>query len=167
MKRAPLILSALLLTLAPAAGAEDTVSAAPLFAARLWDTQDKPVALEKFRGKALIVNFWARWCAPCRDEIPELIKAQAAYKGRGVEVIGIGIEDRAEPVRQFAAAQGMNYPVLIAKQHGLPLMQALGNRLGGLPYTLVIAPSGKVLSSKLGALKKADLDAAAEALAKR
>jgi len=150
---------------APAA-TSSSLSSAPLFAAQLWDTKDQPVKLSKFKGKPLIVNFWARWCAPCRAEIPELIKARAAHKGQGLEVIGIGIEDKAEPARDFATAYDMDYPILIAKDQGIPLMQALGNSKGGLPYTLVIDPSGKILSSKLGTLKKADLDAAAEALFK-
>lgn len=167
MKLKSLIAAGLLAGLSLAAGAEEVVSAAPLFAAQLWDTQDKPVALEKFKGKPLIVNFWARWCGPCRVEIPELIKIRAAHKAKGLEVIGIGIEDKAEPAREFATAYEMDYPVLIAKEKGIPLMQALGNSKGGLPYTLVIDRSGKVLSSKLGTLKKADLDAAAEALLKR
>jgi thiol-disulfide isomerase/thioredoxin len=145
--------------------AEEPVSG-PLFAAQLWDLQDKPVSLEKYRGKALIVNFWARWCGPCRAEIPDLIKVRAKYKTKGVEVLGIGIEDKADPAREFAAAYEMDYPVLIAKEKGIPLMQALGNTRSGLPYTVVIDRQGKVLSARMGTMKKAELEAAAEALSK-
>ena len=146
--------------------AEEAIASAPLFAAQLWDLQDKPLALEKYRGKPLIVNFWARWCGPCRAEIPELIKVRAKYKAKGLEVLGIGIEDKADPAREFAAAYEMDFPVVIAKEKGIPLMQALGNSRGGLPYTLVIDRQGKVLSSKMGVMKKDDLEAAAAALLK-
>ena len=135
----------------------------PLFAATLWDTDDKPVALERYRGRPLIVNFWARWCGPCRQEIPELVHLRAAYRGR-IEVLGIGLEDKPEAVKEFAKAYDMDYPVFLARDKALPLMQALGNTRGALPYTVVIDAEGRMLSKKLGVLKKPDLDAAAAAL---
>ncbi|AXS79601.1 TlpA disulfide reductase family protein [Dechloromonas sp. HYN0024] len=146
--------------------AQETTSSAPLFAATLNDLRDKPVALEQYRGKPLVVNFWARWCGPCRAEIPELLKFRAAHKGK-VEILGIGIEDNAEPAKDFAKAYDMNYPVFVAKDKGIPLMQALGNTRGGLPYTLFIDRNGEVVQKKLGVLKKADFDAVQEALLKK
>lgn len=136
-------------------------SSAPLFAATLNDLNDKPVALERYKGKPLIVNFWARWCGPCRVEIPELIAIRKAHKGR-LEVLGIGIEDNAEAAREFAKAYEMDYPVFVASDKGIPLMQALGNSKGGLPFTIVIDRSGQVVQKKMGIMKKADLEAAAE-----
>ena len=143
------------------AAAEEMPSSAALFAATLADLDDKPVALERYRGKPLIVNFWARWCGPCRAEIPELVRVRNAYKGK-VEVLGIGIEDKAEPAREFAKAYDMDYPVFVAKDKGIALMQSLGNTRGGLPYTVVINRNGQVVQKKMGLMKKADLDAAAE-----
>ena len=140
-------------------------SSAPLFAATLNDLDDKPIALERYKGKPLIVNFWARWCGPCRVEIPELIAIRNAHKGK-LEVLGIGIEDKVESVREFAKAYDMDYPLFLAKEKGIPLMQALGNTKGGLPFTLLIDRNGKVLEKRLGVMKKADLDAAAELLLK-
>ena len=134
-----------------------------LFAAKLVSSEDKPVALESFRGKPLIVNFWARWCAPCRVEIPELIKTQDKYAKRGLVVIGIGLEDKAESVRDFMKAYDMSYTVLLAKSGGIELMQALGNTRAGLPFTVAIGPKGNIVASKLGAMNRAELDAAAEA----
>ncbi len=136
-------------------------SSAPLFAATLNDLDDKPVALERYRGKPLIVNFWARWCGPCRVEIPELIAIRQAHKGK-LEVLGIGIEDKADAAKEFARAYEMDYPVFVARDKGIPLMQALGNTKGGLPFTIVIDRNGQVVQKKMGIMKKADLEAAAE-----
>lgn len=148
------------------ASAQDMPSSAPLFAATLNDLDDKPVALERYKGKPLIVNFWARWCGPCRAEIPELIKFRNAHKGK-VEVLGIGIEDKAEPAKEFAKAYDMDYPVLVAKEQGIPLMQALGNTKAGLPYTLFIDRHGNVIQRKMGVVRKPDFDSVQEALFKK
>lgn len=147
--------------------AEELPSSASLFSASLSDVNDKPVALEKFRGKPLIVNFWARWCGPCRQEIPELSRLHATYRDKGLEVIGIGLEDKPEAVREFARAYDMDYPVFLARDKGLPLMQALGNAKGGLPFTVAIDRKGQVVAKKLGLMQPADLEAAAEAALKK
>lgn len=161
MRRAAVLLLALA---AACCGAEEMPSAAPLFAATLSDMDDKPVALEKFKGKPLIVNFWARWCAPCRQEIPALIKLRQTHRNENLEVIGIGLEDKPEAVREFAKAYDMDYPVLLAKDKGIDLMAALGNNKGGLPFTIVIDRKGRMVSKKLGIMQQADLDAAANAV---
>jgi thiol-disulfide isomerase/thioredoxin len=163
----PALLFALVSTLAvtPMATAEEMPSATPLFAATLHDLDDKPVALERYKGKPLIVNFWARWCGPCRAEIPELIAIRKAHKGK-LEVLGIGIEDKADAAREFAKAYDMDYPVFIARDKGIPLMQALANTKGGLPFTVLIDRNGQVIQKKLGLMKKADLEQAAELLLK-
>ncbi len=148
------------------ASAQDMPSSAPLFAATLNDLDDKPVALERYKGKPLIVNFWARWCGPCRAEIPELIKFRNAHKGK-IEVLGIGIEDKAEPAKEFAKAYDMDYPVFVAKEQGIPLMQALGNTKAGLPYTLFIDRHGNVMQRKMGVVRKPDFDSVQEALFKK
>lgn len=148
-----------------AAAADEQPSSAPLFAATLADLDDKPAALAKYKGKPLVVNFWARWCGPCRAEIPELIKFRAEQQGK-IEVLGIGIEDKAEPAKEFAKAYEMDYPVFVAKAQGIPLMKDLGNSRGGLPYTLFIDRHGQVVQKKMGLIKKADLDAAARLLLK-
>ena len=137
-----------------------------LFGSTFADLNKQPQALAQWKGKPLIVNFWARWCGPCRTEIPELIKLQKRFKPRGLVVIGIGIEDQVDAVREFAKAYEMDYTVLLAKDKGLDLMQALGNPRMGLPFTVAIDRAGKVVISKMGVLKGDELVAAAEAALK-
>ncbi|WP_027458126.1 TlpA family protein disulfide reductase [Dechloromonas agitata] len=151
---------------ATSASAQEMPSSGPLFAATLNDLDDKPVALERYKGKPLIVNFWARWCGPCRAEIPELIKFRNAHKGK-IEVLGIGIEDKAEPAKEFAKAYDMDYPVFVAKEQGIPLMQALGNTKAGLPYTLFIDRHGNVIQRKMGVVRKPDFDSVQDTLLKK
>ena len=132
----------------------------PLFAATVWDMAGQPYALAKLRGKPLVVNFWARWCGPCRVEIPELIRVQRRWKERGLVVVGIGLETSPDTVREFAQAYEMDYTVLLAKDRGPDLMQALGIPAGGLPYTLVIDADGRLVAKKLGLISKTELNAA-------
>jgi thiol-disulfide isomerase/thioredoxin len=146
--------------------AAEAPSADALFAATLAGSDDKPVALAQWRGTPLIVNFWARWCGPCRTEIPELIKLRQQYRAKGLEVLGIAIEDKVEGVRDFAKAYEMDYPILVAKDKGLPLMQALGNAKMGLPFTVAVDRQGKLVVIKMGGIKGDELVAAAEAALK-
>jgi thiol-disulfide isomerase/thioredoxin len=142
----------------------DLPAAAPLFAATLWDADDRPFALASLRGRPLVVNFWARWCGPCRVEIPELAKAHRKLKDKGLAVVGIGLEDKADTVHEFAQAYDMEYTVLLAKEQGIPLLRELGNAKAGLPYTLFIDGQGKVVARKLGLMTPAELEAALESL---
>jgi len=137
-----------------------SASAAPaLLAAKLPDLQARPQALEQWRGKVMVINFWATWCAPCREEIPALIKFQNEYGPKGVQIIGIAI-DQADKVRPYAAQMKMNYPVLIGDADGVELVQRAGNPLGGLPYTVILDRSGTAVHSHLGSITAEKLLAA-------
>lgn len=160
MKLRPLLVSMLL---APLLARAEPPSAAAVFAATLTDSTGQPAAMEMYRGRPLVLNFWARWCGPCRTEIPMLIKLHESYRKRGLEVVGIAIEDNVESVRDFAKAYEMDYPVLLAKDQGLPLMQALGNSKQGLPFTVAIDARGRLVAIKMGSISSAELAAAAEA----
>lgn len=150
--RSPATLS----TVAPGRIASD-----PLFAAALVDLDNRAAPLAPRSGRPMIVNFWARWCGPCRAEIPELVALHA--RGAGVDIVGINIEHELEPVREFARAYEINYPVRVARDGALDLMRALGNPQAGLPFTLVLDRRGAVVALRLGVLTREHLDAAVQA----
>ena len=139
---------------------------APLFAATLHDIDNRPVALADFHGQPLIVNFWARWCGPCRVEIPELIALAEANRAKGLRVIGIGLENNSENVKDFVKAYEMDYTLLFAPVEGISLMRALGNGRAAVPFTLAIDRSGRVVMHRLGQVSRAELDKAAAAVLK-
>ena len=124
----------------------------------LIDLAGKPRRLTEWRGKVLVCNFWATWCAPCREEIPLLAAARTEYAPKGVEIVGIAV-DFAAKVGEFSRSLVISYPVLVAETTGIDLMRELGNRSGGLPYTVVFDRAGEPRHRKLGALKPGELDA--------
>ncbi|WP_313954190.1 TlpA disulfide reductase family protein [Accumulibacter sp.] len=148
---------------AVSAGAGEPPSAAPLFALSLHDLDQVPVALASFKGKPLIVNFWARWCGPCRKEIPDLADVHARFSARGLVVIGIAVEDsdKREQLREFGRAYDMTYTSLIGGSgKSIELMRSLGNSKSGLPFTVLIDKDGHIRSSKLGAMSRSEMEAA-------
>lgn len=124
----------------------------------LVDLDNHPQALSAWQGKVVMLNFWASWCEPCREEIPALNRLQQQYGGQGLQIIGIAIDD-AEPIRQFQAALPMGYPVLLAAGQGIGLMERLGNRFGVLPYTVLFDRQGKMMQQHAGALSQPEAEA--------
>jgi thiol-disulfide isomerase/thioredoxin len=149
---------------ASAAAPATAASSAMLFTAPLIDLDSQAATLAAYRGKPLIVNFWARWCGPCKVEIPELVSLQK--RATGVEVLGLNLENNAPTVRDFAFAYDINYPVFLTKEPGLALMQALGNTKTVLPFTVVINRHGTIVSSHIGAMTREKLDAAVQLVLK-
>lgn len=113
-------------------------------------------SLAKWQGKVMVVNFWATWCAPCRKEIPEFIRMQAALEAKGVQFVGIAI-DETDKVRQFAKEAGINYPTLIGEFDATELGKVLGNDVGALPFTVVFDRQGRVVKKILGATNESHL----------
>lgn len=144
----------------PAAPARQALHTDPrpgdaLFAARLHDLNHAPAQLPK--GQPLLVNFWARWCGPCKVEIPELVALNA--RKTGVAIVGIAVEDQGAPVRDFARAYDIDYTVLLARDgSGLDLMRALGNTGAGLPFTLALDRRGRVVARRLGLITREQLE---------
>ncbi|HZN25031.1 MAG TPA: TlpA disulfide reductase family protein [Burkholderiales bacterium] len=131
---------------------------ADLTGARLPDLDGALQSVAQWRGKVVVVNFWATWCAPCREEIPMLVKLQQKYGAHGLQLVGIAI-DRPEKVRPYAAEMGMNFPVLLASLDGIELTRRLGNKAGVLPYTVVLDRDGEIARLEVGALKEARIEA--------
>jgi thiol-disulfide isomerase/thioredoxin len=139
-----------------AAEMEAMPSADPVFAATLADFDGKPVPLAELKGKLVVLNFWATWCGPCRTEIPHLIEAQEKYGPRGIVFIGAAVEDNADSVRDFGKAYGINYTVAMAgKDQGIALLRALGNKIAGLPFTIVLDRQGNIVAAKRGIMTPA------------
>lgn len=155
MKR---LLSALCLTLAvtTARGGDSTA----FFDSQLPDVRNQPLAMSTFKGKPVVVNFWAEWCKPCRQEIPEFV-ALARRAGDKLTVVGISLDDYAEESREFADSLGINYPLAFAgPADGIDLMRTLGNAQGGIPFTAVIDANGEVIYAKLGLMSAEALEEA-------
>jgi thiol-disulfide isomerase/thioredoxin len=145
---------------APSSMAAATVPAAApaspvenLYSLSLPDLNGQPQALAQWRGKPLVINFWATWCPPCVKEIPELVSlhAQLAQNDapKDIQLIGIGV-DTAPHIAQFAADHQITYPLYVAGVDGTELSRQLGNETGGLPFTVLIGRDGKIKKSYLG-----------------
>ena len=152
------LLGPLLLQSTNGGGAGATGGDMALRSATLVDLAGQPRKLSEWQGRILMCNFWATWCAPCREEIPLLMAARAKYGSTGVEIVGIAI-DNATKVRDFSTSFKISYPVLVAEASGLDLMRKLGNSVGGLPYTVVADRQGNVVHRKLGPFTQEGLDA--------
>ena len=124
----------------------------------LPDVDGRQQSLSQWRGKVLVVNFWATWCAPCREEMPHFIAAQAKDGAKGLQFVGIAV-DQVDKVREFAQEIRLNYPSLIGGVGAIELSKALGNELAALPFTIILDRSGSVVHTQLGPLKAAQLDA--------
>ena len=137
---------------APAASAVDA-----LWQFRFPDVQGHDHPLSQWRGQVLVVNFWASWCAPCREEIPDFVALRAKYRPNGVEFVGIAI-DSAENTSKFTQRFQVNYPFLIGEGAASGLARQLGDPSGALPYTIVLDRSGAIVLSHLGRLPRATLE---------
>ncbi|QHI99814.1 redoxin family protein [Xylophilus rhododendri] len=131
--------------------------------AALWQQSfDKPdgtpLDLAGLRGGQgrLVVNFWATWCPPCVAELPMLDRFHQEHAARGWQVLGLAV-DTPSSVRKFLAGRPVGFPVGMAGLQGTDLSRALGNAQGGLPFTVVLDPNGRVLHRKIGQLSESDL----------
>lgn len=129
-----------------------------LMSTSLPDLSGKPQTLAQWRGKVLVVNFWATWCTPCREEIPALMKVQVKYASNGVKIVGIAV-DNVDKVRDYANELRIDYVLLIGGVETLSMAKDLGNRVEVLPFTVVLDRAGKVAHTHAGTLTEASLGA--------
>lgn len=107
------------------------------------------LALAEFRGRPLVLNFWATWCPPCIKEMPDLDRFQRDFASRGWRVVGLAV-DGPTPVRQFLQKTPVSFAIGLAGFDGTELSRALGNTTGALPFTAVIGAGGRIVQRKLG-----------------
>jgi thiol-disulfide isomerase/thioredoxin len=105
----------------------------------------------EWQGKIRVINFWATWCPPCIEEIPEFIKMQKQYGDKGVQFIGIAIEER-ESVADYLKSIAINYPILIGGIDATALSQQMGNVIGAVPFTVVVNREGQIIHQQPGPL---------------
>lgn len=143
---------------APAADASAERAAQLLLEMTLPDASGQPQALRQWRGEVLVINYWATWCPPCREEIPSFVRLQQKYGANGVRFLGIGI-DAPDKIAAFARQTPVNYPLLIGAIDTVNLTTALGNSAQGLPFTIVLDRQGRVAATRMGIFPEAALDA--------
>ncbi len=127
-----------------------------LLSSPLADLYNQRHTLAQYRGKVLVVNFWATWCPPCREEIPVFVAAQRKYGADGLQFVGIALDDPRQ-VAEFVQELEVNYPVLLGGIHESEILRQLGNPGGGLPYTLIYDRDGRLRETVLGGLGEARL----------
>ena len=127
----------------------DPPANAPAFT--LTDLQGKQQTLSGLRGQLVLVNFWAPWCLPCREEAPLLERTQKHYASQGLRILGLAVDDAA-PVRAFVHKHSITYPVFANRQAAVRLSKAYGDDIGALPYTVLISRHGRILHSQAGRL---------------
>lgn len=115
----------------------------------------KNVRLSDLRGKAVLLNFWATWCGPCKVEMPWFVDLQNQYGAKGLQIVGVAMDDASkEDIGKFAKTMGVNYPILIGTE-------AVGDQYGGvpaLPETFVIGRDGKLVDKIIGLKGKAEIE---------
>lgn len=122
----------------------------------LKDLDGIPRSITEWDGQVVLVNFWAPWCKPCREEMPMLMQLQRDYADRGLHILGLAIDD-PEPVRRFAAELQVNYVLLAELMPTLAVQEAYGDTR--LPYSVLIDRQGRIVYRKAGELTRAEIEA--------
>ena len=133
------------------------IAPAAFYAASFTDATGRSQALGQFQGRVLVVNFWATWCAPCREEMPGFVRLQSRWAARGVQFVGLANEERGK-VDRFGREIGVNYPLWTGGDEVSELSRRLGNRGGVLPHTAILGPRGEVLEVKVGPYSESQME---------
>jgi len=131
--------------------------ASELLSASFPDAAGRPQRLNQWLGKPLVLNFWATWCAPCREEVPLLVEFHGKYAPKGVELVGI-CADQVVKMLEFASAYRIGYTLLVADASVFTLLRRIGDAAGALPYSVVVDRKGTVAYRRAGAFKSGELE---------
>jgi thiol-disulfide isomerase/thioredoxin len=143
--------------LAGALALQSQTGAAELLSISLPDLSGRSRRLVEWQGRALVCNFWATWCAPCREELPILDAAQQKYAANGLQMVGIAVDSAVNIVEYLKTVQ-IGYPVLVGEATAIDLMRRVGNASGGLPFTVLVDRAGRIRQRKLGAYSASELN---------
>jgi len=135
---------------------DDSILNQPQAGFRHSDTSGQWLGATDFAGRVLLINFWATWCAPCREEMPLLQRLQDRHGLAGLQVVGIALDD-VQQARDFAAELGIRFPVLVGSQDVMTTNRVYGNRSGALPYSVLIDRQGIVRWRHFGPVEEAAL----------
>jgi thiol-disulfide isomerase/thioredoxin len=137
--------------------AVDTPANVSLLDFELPDVAGTMLSSTEWDGKARMLNFWATWCAPCRREIPLLMKTQDENGDNNVQVIGIAV-DFPEEVAAYAEETGFNYPILVGQEDAMAIAEKSGVEFIGMPFTMIVAPSGELIKAHIGEIVESHID---------
>tara|TARA_R110002072_G_scaffold119555_2_gene252439 strand:+ start:8616 stop:9182 length:567 start_codon:yes stop_codon:yes gene_type:complete len=129
----------------------------------LSDSNGKLRSLSEWKSKVIVLNFWATWCAPCREEIPAFVELQQLYESKGLQFVGIALQE-AKEVRGFLEEFNVNYPSLVGGDEVIQAAKRLGNDIGALPYTVIIDSNGEIVFTRRGPLSKIDAESVIKTL---
>jgi thiol-disulfide isomerase/thioredoxin len=129
----------------------------------LPDLDGNKQSLNHWRGKVIVLNFWATWCPPCREEIPLFVELQKKHAAGDLQIIGVAIDNKTA-VMLYRQSAGINYPILLGNDDTMDLAARYGDRLDSLPYSVIIDRSGSIAVRKLGAFSKLELNSLIEPL---
>jgi thiol-disulfide isomerase/thioredoxin len=126
------------------------------------DMDGKDVNLASFKGKVLLLNFWATWCPPCKEEIPSFVELQAKYGDKGLMIVGISVDDPIDKLKPFAQEFQMNYPVLAGADH-TDVQEAFGPMFG-IPVSVLISRDGMICKRFIGGASRQQFEREIKAL---
>jgi thiol-disulfide isomerase/thioredoxin len=163
MMRTVLVVAAALAALVAGVWAQHSLGDAPKVEARpvdlsiaFPDLKGRKHPMDEWKGKVLVINFWATWCPPCLEEMPEFVKLQQEFGERGLQFVGIAIDD-ADSVKEYLLKMPVNYPILIGENGGDTWAFKLGNKVNVLPFTAVFSRTGQLIHVEQGPFKRKSL----------
>jgi len=129
----------------------------------LRDLDGNPHDIAEWKGNVIVLNFWATWCPPCREEMPEFVRLQTELGEKGVQFIGVAI-DESEAVQEFLKETPVNYPILLGDESAVAWAESLGNRLNALPFSAVFDRNGQLVDVHTGPFSREQLMKVVESL---